>query len=133
MRPASQRQVSVVLAATVLYWLVLFVLTHLPAARLPVVRVTDKTIHFATYAGLALLLFTTLSTLRRGWGRAEVAVAVLGICLSYAAVDEWTQIPFGRDCEMADWYADTAGAGTAVVAATLAATILDRRRNPRTW
>jgi VanZ family protein len=129
-----KRLVWAMAVATVLYWAFLFVLTHLPAPRLPVVPVTDKTAHFATYAGLALLLFTTLLLLRgRLAARTEVAVTVLAICLSYAAVDEWTQIPFGRDCEIADWYADTSGAAVSVVAATLVSGALDRRRNPRGW
>ena len=39
----------------------------------------------------------------------------LSILLLYGVFDELTQIPVGRSCEVADFYADVAGAAVAVV------------------
>ena len=101
---------------TIVYWCGLFLLTHLPARRLPVVPVTDKTAHFVCYGILATALFISLrfSSARQA---TDVALIVLAVMLAYGAIDEWTQIPVGRSCEMADWYADAAGAATAVTLA----------------
>jgi len=106
---------------TIVFWCGLFIATHLPPARVPVLPVSDKTEHLVSYATLALGLFTSITLMRRrdAGGRAQLAIRVLAICLAYGAIDEWTQIPVGRSCELADWYADAAGAGTMMVVATL--------------
>jgi VanZ family protein len=103
---------------TIVYWCGLFGLTHLPAPQLPKIPVTDKTAHALTYGGLAMGLFVSmfLSKRRRA---SDVAILVLGIMLAYGAIDEWTQIPVGRSCEMADWFADAAGSSVAVVVGTI--------------
>jgi VanZ family protein len=109
----ARRLALICLILLCIYWAGLFVMTHLPPGRLPVVPVTDKTEHFTSYAVLAIGLLICLSLLRGarvGW-----AVLVLGICMAYGAIDEWTQIPVGRTCDIADWYADTSGAASAVV------------------
>jgi VanZ family protein len=105
----------VVIGLTILYWGTLFSATHVPAPRLPVMTVTDKTLHFSGYALLAVAVFCTLRLAKPGWR--DLAATVLAICLTYAAVDEWTQaLPFiGRACELADWYADAAGAAVGVL------------------
>src|SRR5262249_5653508 len=96
----------------------LFAATHVPAYRLPIVPVTDKTIHTVSYGLLAIALMVTLHL--RGKLTAGTGITVLAILLAYGAIDEWTQIPVGRSCELADWYADAAGAAVAVVCVTLA-------------
>jgi VanZ family protein len=98
---------------TVVYWAGLFVVTHLPQPKLPYVPVTDKTAHFVSYAFLAIGLMVSL--ILSAAPRASPAVTVLAILLAYAAFEEVTQIPVGRSCEMADWYADAAGAAVGVV------------------
>lgn len=100
---------------TALYWLALFSGTHIPAPKLPPIRVNDKTIHFIGYGLLAGAIMVSLKA--SGRLRCTSAVSVLAILLAYGAVDEWTQaLPFiNRSCEMADWHADAAGAATAVV------------------
>ena len=113
--------------ATIVFWCGLFIATHLPPGRVPVLPVSDKTEHLVSYGALALGLFTSITLVRRrrdAGGRAQVAIGVLAICLAYGAIDEWTQIPVGRSCELADWYADAAGAGTMMVVATLASQAL---------
>jgi VanZ family protein len=97
------------------YWVGLFTLTHVPAQQLPRVPVKDKTAHLIGYALLASGIMISLRL--SGRLRAGSGVTVLAILLAYGAVDEWTQaLPFiNRSCELADWYADAAGASVAVV------------------
>ena len=100
---------------TIVYWIALFAGTHIPAPRLPPVRINDKTIHFVSYAVLAAGLMLSLRV--SGRLTSTSAVTVLAILLAYGAADEWTQaLPFiNRSCEIADWHADAAGAAVAVV------------------
>jgi VanZ family protein len=102
---------------TILWWLTMFAGTHIPAPRLPRVPVNDKTIHTVMYGLLAASLMVSLhlsDKLKPGTG-----ITVLAILLAYGAIDEWTQILVNRSCELADWHADAAGAGVAVVVVTL--------------
>ena len=101
---------------TIAYWVGLFVLTHLPLPKLPYVPVRDKTGHFVAYALLAGALMVSLWLGRRA---APPGVVVLGVLLAYGAVDEWTQLLVNRSCELADWYADAAGAAAGVVAVSI--------------
>lgn len=95
-----------VLAAV--YFLALFVGTHLPPGQIGPPGISDKLAHFMGYAGLAVLVLAVweLST-----GRLEArhffAVWLAGTV--YGALDEWTQIPVGRTCDMNDWAADVIG------------------------
>ena len=98
---------------TILLWAASFYGTHLPAPRLPVVAVQDKTIHFIAFFGVGVALFWAMRLAKPA--RRELGATVLGILLVYAAIDEWTQPLAGRSCELADWYADAAGAAAAVV------------------
>ena len=93
-----------------IYWLALFVATHLPKTQtLGTANQLDKLVHAAAFAGLALLLATTwqLSAGRLIGHHLRAAWIVL-VC--YAALDEWTQTFAGRDASLADWLADAAGA-----------------------
>jgi VanZ family protein len=103
---------------TITYWAGLFALTHVPAVALPPVPVTDKTAHFVAYALLTIALMTTRYV--AGHFKPTASVTILAIVLAYGAIDEWTQIPVGRSCEMADWYADAAGAAIGVMLPVMA-------------
>ena len=103
---------------TIVYWGALFAATHTPLPRPPLLRVTDKTGHFVSYALLAAILFVALHLSGRRPASA-VGIFVLGTLLLYGAIDEWTQLLVNRSCELADWYADAAGASVAVVVMTL--------------
>lgn len=97
------------------YWLLIFTLTHLPAQRLPrpPFNLGDKACHSLAYFGLSMLIGLTIWTVapnRRGW-----LWIILITGLSYGAIDEWLQIPVGRDCEFFDWVADSAGVMLAVL------------------
>lgn len=95
-----------VLAAV--YFLALFVGTHLPPGQIGAPRFSDKLAHFIGYVGLTVLVLAVweLST-ERLQARHFFAVWLAGTV--YAAFDEWTQIPVGRTCDMNDWAADVVG------------------------
>ncbi|HYO11506.1 MAG TPA: VanZ family protein [Tepidisphaeraceae bacterium] len=120
MPPTRPRLARACWVLVLLYWAAMFGLTHLPTPRLPYVPVTDKTAHFVAYFLLGAGLYTAVY-LRGQRGAGDVAVVVLTTLIAYGAVDEWTQLLVNRSCERADWFADVAGAATAVaIAATLA-------------
>lgn len=92
------------------YWLVLFAATHVPRdfPALPGGRVAALA-HVAAYALLAGLLAVT-------WQRSAGLLTVQHlrwvwiVLMVYAALDELTQIPVGRDGNVRDWCADAIGA-----------------------
>jgi VanZ family protein len=77
----------------------------------------DKALHFSIYAVLAFLL-TRLTF--EGLPRHRAAAIAVLIAVLFGAVDEWHQsfIP-GRSKELADWFADTAGATCGAIVAAL--------------
>ncbi|MFO1021380.1 MAG: VanZ family protein [Planctomycetales bacterium] len=101
------RRVRALLAG---YWVLIFIGTHLPRIPKPLEQVSDKSLHFSAYAGLALLLlFDALShrqftILRHG--------VILVLCFVYSVADELLQIPVGRSCDVLDAVADMAGVST---------------------
>jgi VanZ family protein len=100
------------------YWLLLLTLTHLPPSHLPETHLSDKFEHFTCYALLAGLLHLCQWPSRKSlWA---ISLATIAILLAYGAFDELTQPFFHRTCSIYDWYADAAGAVTAVTAMTFA-------------
>jgi VanZ family protein len=103
---------NILLILTGAYWVVLFVLTHLPRSRLPHGPSNDKLNHFLAYLVLAFLIGATLwqaFPARRRW----IPLLVVAAAMAYGAFDEFTQIAVGRDCELNDWLADVSGAAFA--------------------
>jgi VanZ family protein len=97
------------IAALTLYWLVLFVGTHLPAQKVSgVAMANDKFVHATAYAVLTTLLCIAW---RRTGGTLGlwVRLGIAAIVLAYGAIDELTQPFFGRSCDLADWIADGVG------------------------
>ena len=94
-----------------IYWLILFVATTLPAQDLPKTGVGDKIEHFLAYLILAVLLNLTLmfqnkySTLKnKAW------LYTLIFSLIYGGLDEIHQVFIpGRDCDILDWISDSSG------------------------
>ena len=109
---------------TAAYWVIIFVLTHLPPSNLPRVRVSDKTAHFVSYALLSAGLFVSLSL--TGLRATRAAVIVLLIAMGYGAFDEWSQRFVRRTSELDDWLADVGGALVAVGVMWLGRAILAR-------
>ena len=97
---------------TAAYWVIIFVLTHLPPSNLPRVHVSDKTAHLVSYGLLSAGLFVSLSL--TGLRASRAAIFVLLIAMGYGAFDEWSQRFVSRTSELDDWLADVGGALIAV-------------------
>ena len=100
--------------ATAVYWVGIFIATHLPPEKLgKVPRVPDKVAHFLIFFGLAAVLGTAM--LLTFPARRMVPVWVLVISLAYGAVDEILQPLVRRQASVRDWVADGLGIVPAVV------------------
>jgi VanZ family protein len=106
------RLAAVVVAITVVYWLAMFVGTHVPITPKPQQHghSLDKVAHLAAFAGLAVLLCTA-GTLH-GISTRGLCFGVLALVGAYGLVDEMTQrlVP-QRTADIRDWVADMLGAG----------------------
>jgi VanZ family protein len=124
--PWQQRLRMPAVAIVVCYWVVLVVATHWPSTPSAVSH-NDKWIHLGAYAVLALLLGACWSLFRPlGWRQ---LVAVLAVVALLGALDEITQIPFGRTGDVYDWMADLLGAALAMALSAVVMTLLARRRD----
>jgi VanZ family protein len=95
----------------IIYWLILFTATTLPAADLPKIGVGDKVEHFLAYLILAALVNLALMFQNKYNKLKKYAwLYTLIFCLAYAGLDELHQlfIP-GRDCDIFDWLSDAGG------------------------
>jgi hypothetical protein len=105
----TNRLRTAALAVLGCYWLALVIgthVTHTPRVILALAT-SDKWLHLSAYAGLAFLIGLN-GSLRRTWTRRQwIAVPVL--LAVFGAVDEMTQIPVGRECDILDWAADVVG------------------------
>ena len=105
---------------TATFWIICVILTHLPAPPefLPAAE-HDKIRHYLGFGLLAGILYLTIAAARPLHSPPtilrSIAIRVMLILMIYAAVDEVTQPPFGRTCDLLDWTADIAGAATAVI------------------
>jgi VanZ family protein len=89
--------------------------TSLPSPAVPQqVSSFDKVLHFTIYVPFAFLLARRFTEITSLW---RAAVFTVLIAMGFAALDEWHQrfIP-GRSTELADWYADSLGAGVGALA-----------------
>ncbi len=112
---------------TVVYWVFLCVLTHLPPSSLPSLPAPglDKVAH---------VLFFVLLSLLGCWAlRLERMSAVIGLSLvfiAYGAVDEWTQQWFHRTPDIRDWGSDVLGIVLGAVMYRLSARFDPARTHP---
>ncbi len=105
------RLATLLLAA---YWCLLFIATHIPKPPSVHVQHVDKVFHFFAYAGLAFLLAWSLPTIPRH-RILNILLAAL-ISISYGVIDECLQIPVGRTADFYDWFADSIGAVSGLIA-----------------
>lgn len=95
-----------------LYWLIIFILTTLPAGDLPdVSSLSDKTKHFIAYMMLAVLLNLAFIFQTRLPKVSKYSHFFTFLCAAlYGIIDELHQsfIP-GRQSDIKDWYADISG------------------------
>jgi len=127
MRSYLQRFLPILVALAAVYWVALFVSTHVPADIEGPIDHFDKVIHASAYALLAFVLVGVLSV-RRGYQR-QFPVWVGTLCVAYAALDEYTQsfVP-GRTADVMDLAADAAGAAAGLLAAHLVVLGVRRHR-----
>jgi VanZ family protein len=119
--------VAVLLIVTAVYWLGMFVGTHLPVTPDPdkIPNRFDIVEHLSAFAGLGLLLCLACAAL--GVSPRLIPLAVLGIVGLYGVVDELTQMFVRyRQADIVDWCADMLGAGLGIAAFSLAQLV--RRR-----
>jgi VanZ family protein len=110
----------------VIYWIAVFTGTHLPKVHIPGPQNTDKVIHFGAFTVLAFLMAWAIPT-RMGQPNWNVLISA-AVCMSYAAFDEFTQIPVGRTADLNDWLADCAGITFGLTVYLVTRTLLWRRQ-----
>lgn len=128
-RPAAvrlRRWLSLLILA---YFAALFWGTHTrKPPRIVSEGVSDKYLHFLAYGGLAFLVASRLACNRRPtWRRHAKLWLVIAV---YGVLDEFLQIPVGRDAEFADWLMDATGAATGLLACAIIVSWLERRFKP---
>jgi len=106
----------------VCYWLTMFIMTHMPPGALRPVHVSDKIQHFAGYMVLTVLLDITLFAKLHS-SRAWVTLIIV---LFYAAFDEALQPLTHRSADLADWFADGAGAAVGICLTGVGRSIIER-------
>jgi len=116
------RRRKVVLAALLLYWPAIFILTHIPNTYLSqwviATQIGDKTPHFLAYLGLVFLWWFMISPYRKvDWFRPAVWVTI-AIMAVYGTLDEWLQGFVGRQPDIWDFAADMAGVISALLLLT---------------
>jgi VanZ family protein len=115
-RPVRFGWTRILTVGTALYWLAMFVGTHVPHPPHALESDgADKWMHFGAYLGLVVLLSAVL-TVRRP-ANAFLIIKIVALVAVVGAFDEITQPLVGRDCELLDWVADVTGAllGSSVV------------------
>lgn len=120
MRPVTKISIfgfRLALVVLGLYWLAIFVGTHLPGALVVTPNVNDKIKHFSAFFVLGGLLCYVTNSPR--WFRRFSFIGLGG--MAYAGIDEFTQrfVP-GRSPDVADFVADSLGLWCAIAIYVLA-------------
>ncbi len=110
MRPITKITIFGLRLATcvlAIYWIVLFLGTHVPTLPTLAKSFSDKALHFSGYFGLAMLMCWVWPS-DRGVARKFVSIGLLVI--TYAAFDEISQgFVRGRSTDLEDFFADALG------------------------
>ncbi len=114
----SLRQ-KLTIVSLLFYWPGIFILTHIPLARVPSwvigAHIYDKTFHYFAYLVLVFLLWFAISPYRKvNWRRAAVWW-ILFVVVWYGVFDEWLQGYVGRDPDVMDFFTDLAGTLTGLI------------------
>ena len=109
--PQVRMMIRLASACLIVYWLAIFVATHMPSAAMPKLSYSDKVYHAGAFAGLAFLLCWAIPTSPGVIARARQVGLAGAIAACYGCFDELTQqfIP-GRCCDIWDMAADCVGA-----------------------
>jgi VanZ family protein len=124
---ATVHGIRIAVIALACYWVIIFVLTHVPSNRLmSLIGYNDKLIHASAFAVLAFLLAWALPTNRARFHENVMLAGALGML--YAGFDELLQIPVGRTADWADFLADCIGITVGLVSYTSIRSYLYRAR-----
>ena len=98
------------LAVLILYWVGIFIASHIPKSRVPKGwEVSGARLHAGAYFVLTLLVFANARFLRRVSLRAKKTWLLVGLIAVYAGLDEFLQnFVQGRDGSAIDWAIDMA-------------------------
>jgi len=103
--------------AAAIYWLALYVGTHIPNPDMLIgPHVSDKVLHFGAYFGLYLVLATRIRIIHEAWPTMRQTIILAAMTSLYSAFDEITQgIPvINRHPDIMDAVADCAGVVSAI-------------------
>lgn len=103
--------------AAAIYWLALYVGTHIPNPDMLIgPHVSDKVLHFSAYFGLYLVLAVRIRILGEAWPTMRQTIILAAMTSLYSAFDEITQgVPIiNRHPDVMDAVADCAGVVTAI-------------------
>ncbi len=107
-----------VFSTLVVYWIILFVGTSIPAQSVPSLGIGgDKVVHFFAYLILSALLYLTFIFQEKlSFAQRNAILLTLAIAICYGVLDELHQmlVP-GRSAELLDWIADALGAACGVL------------------
>jgi hypothetical protein len=116
---ASSRRRKLTIIPLVLYWPVIFILSHIPIARIPpwVIQTTtsDKALHYLAYLILVFLLWFAISPDSKVNWRRPIVWWVLSAVIWYGALDEWLQGYVRRTPDVMDFFADLSGVLTGLI------------------
>lgn len=100
----------------ILYWVLLFTVTHIPLKKGTIPQGTDVPLHFIAYAGLSFLLTCWLSLKWDKLTLKRLLAVFIGVSL-FGMLDELLQgIPIlQREPSLDDWAADSLGALLGIV------------------
>ena len=105
---ATINSLRIAIVALVVYWVFLFIGTHLPADRIFIpLHLSDKVLHVIAFAGLSFLIAWAVPTNDAKLYRNTFVAALIAVV--YAALDELLQIPVGRTADWLDFAADCVG------------------------
>ena len=94
----------------ILYWLVLFILAHIPMPQyVQKAGVSDKSLHFFAYLILTFLFWITIRPDEKVNWRKSIGWWVFFIITGYGAADEIIQHLVGRTCDAIDIAANITG------------------------
>jgi len=112
---AASRRKKLALISVIIYWPVIFLLTHIPLPRIvSQANLSDKTLHFMVYFILVFLLWGTIKPYSKViWSKPPVW-AILAVIVWYGVMDEWLQGFVGRTADVHDFFADLAGTLTSL-------------------
>lgn len=113
---------KITFAVLAVFWVTLLITTHIPIPKIVYqANVSDKWLHFLAYINLVFLLWFTLKPQGTVNWNSIMAWLFLIIIIVSGGMDELTQPPFGRTCDLYDFLTDVFAVITGLVIFTFLA------------